>query len=275
MELIDIERALQKRYRLRLYAPFVKAIQTYQLIAPNDQIAVCISGGKDSLVLAKLFQRYQRHSDIPFQVKYLSMDPGFTPSNRQTLEDNCRYLNIPVQIKLSNVFQVAMKLNDEKPCYMCSRMRRGFLYQYAQEQGCNKIALAHHFDDVIETTLINIFYTGCFKTMMPKLKSQNFSGMELIRPLVLVEEKDIIRYIQYIGITPMNCGCQVASKTLSSKREEIKDLIKSLRKINKNIPTNIFKSAENVNTNCCIGWKDKEQYIHFLDHYDSCKSDEE
>lgn len=270
-----MERALQKRYRSRLYAPFIKALQTYQMLEANDRVAVCISGGKDSLVLAKLFQLLERHSDFPFTVKFLSMDPGFTPENRRRLEENTITLGIPLQIKSSDVFHVAEKLDREKPCYMCSRMRRGFLYQFAKEEGCNKIALAHHFDDVIETTLINILYAGCYKTMMPKLKSQNFPGMELIRPLVFVEEKDIIQYMKYIGIEAISCGCKIASKELPSKRQEIKELIASMRKIEKNIPMNIFKSAENVNTNCCIRWKDKEEYVHFLDRYEDQVDDED
>lgn len=275
MELIDIERAIQKRYRNRLYSPFVKALKTYNMLVENDVVGVCVSGGKDSLLLAKLFQLLQRHSDFPFQVKYLAMDPGFTSENRALLEKNCEVLGIPIQIKLSNVFTVAKQMDPDKPCYMCARMRRGFLYQFAKEVGCNKIALAHHFDDVIETTMLNLLYAGCYKTMMPKLKSQNHPGMELIRPLIFVEEKDIIRFINYIGITPMRCGCPVATNELPSKRREIKELIESLKKISKTIPTNIFKSSENVNTNCCIQWKDREQTIHFLDRYETSSEEDE
>ncbi len=267
MDLIEVERALIKKYRSKLYTPFIRALQEYAMIKEGDVIAVCISGGKDSLVLAKLLQILQRYSDYPFSLKFIAMDPGFTKENRASLEQNCQTLGIPVIIKDSDIFKVALKLNEEKPCYMCARMRRGFLYRIAKEEGCNKIALAHHFDDVVETVLLNIFYGGTYQTMMPKLKAKNYLGMELIRPLYFVKEKDIIQYIKYCKISPITCGCQIASIDLGSKRFEIKKIIKSLAQINKNIPMNIFRSAENVNLNACIKWKNKEEYRHFLSLY--------
>ncbi len=274
MDIKEIERAILKKYRSKLYAPFIRALQEYELIQENDKIAVCVSGGKDSLLLAKLFQELHRHSDIPFELYFIAMDPGFNEENRKALENNCRILNIPIQIKNSKVFQIAQKLDPQKPCYMCAKMRRGFLYEFARELGCNKIALAHHRNDVIETILLNVLYGGKYNTMMPKLKSTNFEGMELIRPLVLVEEKDIIHYMNYIEIVPMSCGCPVSANELTSKRKEIKKLIADIKKDFKDVEISIYRSAENVNNNCVLGWKWKDKKYSFLDCYNEIGDEE-
>jgi tRNA(Ile)-lysidine synthase TilS/MesJ len=275
MEVKEIERALIRKYRSKLYCPFIKAILEYELVKPNDVIAVCISGGKDSFVLAKLFQELQKHSNIPFSVKYIVMNPGFNQENLDTLISNSKKLDIPILIKNSNVFEVAQRMDKDRPCYLCARMRRGFLYKFAQEQGCNKIALGHHFNDVIETILLNILYNGTYKTMIPKLKAQNFPNMELIRPLVYVEEKNIINYMKYIDIQAMNCGCKVASNELPSKRKYVKKLISELRKDFKNVDMNIYRSAENINLNRSLGWIHKDLKHSFLEEYDDVKQYDE
>lgn len=265
MDLVDIERALIKRYRSKLYRPFVEALDEYNLIEPKDKIAVCISGGKDSLVMAKLFQEIKRHRKIDFEVLYLVMNPGFNEENLSSLKRNCEILNIPIKIKDSNIFEVAYNYGNDNPCYLCARMRRGFLYDYAKENGCNKIALGHHFDDVIETTLLNMFYCGEFKTMLPKLLSTNHVGMQLIRPMVKIHEKDIINYMEYCGIKSMNCGCKVASGIVDSKRKEMKELVRELKKRYSIIDKNIYKSAENVNLECVLGYKVNGEKHSFLD----------
>ncbi|MFA5542855.1 MAG: ATP-binding protein [Bacilli bacterium] len=267
MDIKEIERAIIKKYRPKLYRPFIKAIQEYDLIQENDCIAVCISGGKDSLLLAKLFQELHRHSDINFDLKFISMNPGYDQENLTSLKENCDMLEIPVIIKDSNVFSVAEKLGNGRPCYLCAKMRRGFLYEFAQEQGCNKIALAHHLNDVIETTMLNVIYAGNYGTMMPKLKSTNFQNMELIRPMVYIYERDIKTYMKYIGINAMSCGCSVTKRELSSKRKVIKNMIEEIRKEHPNVEMNIYRSAENVNLNCSIGWKKKDETYTFLDEY--------
>lgn len=268
MELLDIERALIKRYRAKLYRPFVKALNEYKLIEPKDKIAVCISGGKDSLVLAKLFQELERHGNLDISVKYIVMNPGFVDDNLEKLKANCKKLNIPIIIKDSNIFSVSEKLGKGKPCYLCARMRRGFLYQFAKEQDCNKIALAHHFNDVIETTLLNVLYAGNYKTMVPKLKSKNFTGMELIRPMVFIRENDIINYMNYCKIEAMKCGCKMAAGKISSKRKEVRQLIADVKKSFDNVDVNIYRSSENVNLNCVLGWKQGNKNYKFIDEYD-------
>ncbi len=267
MDIKEMERAIIKRYRPELYRPFIKAIQEYELIQENDTIAVCISGGKDSLVMAKLFQELHRHSDFKFNLKFLSMNPGFDEKNLEDLKKNCELMGIPVIIKESNVFEIAQRLGKDRPCYLCAKMRRGFLYDFAKEQGCNKIALAHHLNDVIETILLNVIHGGTFGTMMPKLKATNFEGMELIRPLVYIQEKDIITYMKYIDITPMRCGCSVTTNNLPSRRKAIKELIANIKKDYDNVEMNIYRSAENVNLNTCLGWKKGEDKFMFLDEY--------
>ncbi len=263
----EIEKSLTTTYRKDIFRPFVKAINEFNLVEPGDKIAVAISGGKDSLILAKLFQELKKHNKIPFELVFLSMDPGFNQINRESLESNCKYLNIPLELRESDIFEVIGKIAKENPCYMCARMRRGFLYNAAKELGCNKLALGHHFDDVIETTLLNMFYGGQFMTMVPKIEAQNFEDIELIRPLSLVKEKDIIRWIKKSGIQSMNCGCTVTAERTSSKRREIKELIESLRKINPDVDQSIYRAATNVNLNAILGYTKDNEKIHFNDIY--------
>ena len=263
----DIERSIVKTYRKTIWTKFIKAIKEYELIEDGDKIAVAISGGKDSLLLAKLFQELKKHGQRNFEVEYIAMDPGYHKDIRLLLEENCDYLNIPIKIYDSDVFQVANKIAGEYPCYMCARMRRGFLYSKAKELGCNKLALGHHFDDVIETTMLNVLCAGNFKTMMPKLKAKNFEEMELIRPLYLVEEEYIKRFIQNSGIMALNCACMVAAKKIGNKRYEIKDLIEGLGEDFNNVKISIFRAAQNVNLEGVLGWEKDGEKISFLDEY--------
>lgn len=263
----DIERSIIKTYRKHVWTKFIKAIKEYELIEDGDRIAVAISGGKDSLLMAKLFQELKKNGKQNFEVEYISMDPGYHPDIRKLLEENCSYLEIPVHIYEANIFQVADKIANDYPCYMCARMRRGALYGKAKELNCNKLALGHHFNDVIETTMLNVLCAGSFKTMMPKLKAQNFDNMELIRPLYLIEEKYIERFIQNSGIWPLNCACMVAAKRIGNKRYEIKALIENMKKDFDNVDSSIFRAAQNVNMDGVLGWeKDGEKYS-FLDEY--------
>ncbi|MBQ9024561.1 MAG: tRNA 2-thiocytidine biosynthesis protein TtcA [Bacilli bacterium] len=268
----EIERSIIKKFRKDIFSKFVKAVSDYKLIEENDKIMVCISGGKDSFLLAKCIQELQRHGKFPFDAKYVVMDPGYNQYNRDYIIDNAKTLNIPIEIFESNIFDVVEKI-DKSPCYLCARMRRGFLYNKAKELGCNKIALGHHFDDVIETTLLSMFYGSEIKTMMPKLHSDNFEGLELIRPLYLVKEQDIIAWKNFNELTFINCACRFTEGCSlindgTSKRLEMKELIKKLRKINKDVDHNIFKALDNVNLNCVLGYvKDKDKHS-FLDEYD-------
>lgn len=275
MNIQEIERSIIKKYRRELWSPFVKAIKEYELINEGDHIAVCVSGGKDSLLLAKLVQELHRHSDVKFDVSFISMNPGFSDYNLTELTKNCELMGIPIQVFNSNVFEVAEKLGKDYPCYLCARMRRGFLYNAAQQLGCNKIALGHHMDDVIETTLLNVFYASNYKTMLPKLKSTNFKGMELIRPMVYIKEEHIFRFIENAEIVPMNCGCTIACKITPSKRREIKNLITNLRTVFPDVDKSIFNSAKNVNLNCVLGWKHKDIKYNYLDFYKEIELDEE
>ena len=265
---IDIERSIIKTYRKHIWSKFIKAIKEYDLIQDGDKIAVAISGGKDSLLMAKLFQELYKNGNRNFEVEYIAMDPGYHESVRKLLEDNCSYLEIPVTIYDADIFQVADKIASDYPCYMCARMRRGALYGKAKELECNKLALGHHFNDVIETTMLNILCAGSFKTMMPKLKAQNFENMELIRPLYLIEEQYIQRFIQNSGIWPLNCACMVAAKKIGNKRYEIKSLIENLGENFKNVDMNIFRAAENVNMSGILGWEKDGEKISFLDEYE-------
>jgi tRNA 2-thiocytidine biosynthesis protein TtcA len=267
MALIDIEKSITKTYKKDLFVPFVKGINQFELIEPNDKIAVAISGGKDSLLLAKLFQELKRHNKIPFELVFIAMDPGFATINKEQLIENCNHLNIPIEIFDTNVFYVAEKIANEHPCYLCARMRRGHLYKAALDRGCNKLALGHHFDDVIETTLLNLFYGYEFKTMVPKIESTNFDNIELIRPLIYVKERDIIRFIKNAGIQAMNCGCTVVAKKTSSKRNEIKKLIEQLKQTNKDIEQSIFNAATNVNLEAIMGYQYKGEKKDFNDLY--------
>ncbi|NLD18545.1 MAG: tRNA 2-thiocytidine biosynthesis protein TtcA [Tissierellia bacterium] len=261
-----IERSIVKSYRKYLWVKFIKAIKEYQLIQPGDKVAVAISGGKDSLLLAKLFQELHKYSTFEFDVEYIAMDPGYNDDVRNHLESMLEHLEIPTTIYKSDVFEVAEFLDGVKPCYMCARMRRGALYAKAQELGCNKLALGHHYDDVIETILLNVLCSGNYKTMMPKLKAENFENMELIRPLYLIEEESIIRFSQNAGIQPLNCACRIAEKH-EGKRSEIKDLIKNLEGDFTNVRESIFRSAENVDLGAIIGYKKNGEKINFLDNY--------
>ena len=266
--LAEIERSLVKTYRKQVWSKFIKAIKDYKLVEEGDKIAIAISGGKDSLIMAKLFQELKKHGQINFELVFLAMDPGYHPQIRELLEDNCKYLDIPVHIYDSGIFQVVDKIAKDYPCYMCARMRRGSLYAKAQSMGCNKLALGHHYNDVIETTLLNILYSGNFKTMLPKLKSTNFEGLELIRPMYFIEEDYIKRFINYSGIWPLNCACMVAAKKIGNKRYEIKDLIENLKKNFDGVDKSIFKAAENVNMDSILGWEKDGVKHSYLDFYD-------
>ncbi|ACD52029.1 tRNA 2-thiocytidine(32) synthetase TtcA [Clostridium botulinum] len=264
----DIERSIVKTYRKHVWSKFVKAIKNYELIQEGDKIGVAISGGKDSLLMAKLFQELQKHGQMNFEVEFIAMDPGYHPHIRQLLLDNCEYLNIPITIYESGIFDVVDKMAKDYPCYLCARMRRGSLYNKAQELGCNKLALGHHYNDVIETTLLNILYGGNFKTMLPKLKSANFENLELIRPMYYIEEEYIKKFIKSTGIAPLNCACMVAAERTGNKRYEIKDLIAQLKQNFDGVDKSIFKSAENVSMDSILGWQKGEKKYSFLDVYD-------
>lgn len=263
----EIEKSIIKRYRKNIWSKFIKAIKDFNLVEEGDRIAIGISGGKDSLLLAKLFQELKRHGQKNFEIEFIAMDPGYHESNKELLISNCEYLNIPIHIFESGIFEVVDRIAKDYPCYMCARMRRGSLYSKAQELGCNKLALGHHFDDVIETTLLNVLYSGNFKTMLPKLKSTNFENLELIRPLYYIREVDIKRFAQTNGISPMNCGCVVAAEKTSSKRKEVKELIKELKKNFNNVDKSIFQAAQNVNMNAILGWKKDGKKFSYLDFY--------
>ncbi|MBE6774734.1 MAG: tRNA 2-thiocytidine biosynthesis protein TtcA [Ruminococcaceae bacterium] len=271
----EVERSIIKKYRKEIWKRFIAGINEYEMIKPGDRIAVCISGGKDSMLLAKCIQHLQKHSDFPFEAKYLVLDPGYSPENRQRIIDNAKTLDVPIEIFDANIFGYVVDVEDS-PCYLCARMRRGHLYKNAQLMGCNKIALGHHFDDVIETILLSMIYGAEIKTMMPKLHSTNFEGMELIRPLYMVREADINAWVRYNGLTFLQCACKFteasqssqSDKELLSKRKEMKELISSFRKINSNIEMNIFRSVHNVNLETVIGYHKGDVKYNFLDDYD-------
>ena len=254
----DIERSIIKKYRKTIWRSFIDSINEYNMICENDSIAVCISGGKDSFLLAKCMQEIKKHGKIAFDLKFICMDPGYSEEHLKKITENAQLLDIPLEIFKTDVFDVANLLNASHPCYICARMRRGYLYDYAQKLGCNKIALAHHFDDVLETILLSLFYSGSFKTMMPKVKSTNFKGMELIRPLYFVREDDIISWTQSNNLTFLNCGCKFVLEKKDSKRSEIKALLKELRKTNPFIEKNIFRSTERVNVQTILSYIDLE-----------------
>ena len=268
----EIERSIIKKYRKTIWNPFIGALKRYRMIEAGDRIAVCISGGKDSLLLAKCLQELQRHgSEVPFELEYIVMDPGYQPENRRRIEENVRLLELPAHFFESPIFSVVEKQNGTgTPCYLCARMRRGYLYKFAQQLGCNKIALGHHFDDVIETVLMSMFYGAEMRTMMPKLHSTNFDGMELIRPLYLVREKDIISWSRYNRLEFVRCACSVTDSTQdgsASKRAEIKSLLETLRKTNKQIDLNIFHSTENVNLETILGYHKGDDVTSFPEDY--------
>ncbi len=271
----EIERSIIKKYRKNIWRPFICGIQDYDMIKEGDRIAVCISGGKDSMLLAKLLQELKRHGKYPFELEFLAMDPGYNPANRQRMEDNAALLGIPIAVFSSDIFDVVVDIR-ENPCYLCARMRRGFLYARAKELGCNKIALGHHFDDVIETILMGMLYGGQMQTMMPKLHSTNFEGMELIRPMYLVHEEAILDWARYHDLHFLQCACRFTEAyevdehgANNSKRQEMKELIARFRKISPVIEKNIFRSVENVNLDTIISYHRKEEHHHFLDDYDN------
>ena len=268
----EIERSIIKKYRKLIWRRFVRGVEEYKLIQDNDKIAVCISGGKDSFLLAKCLQELKKHGKIKFDLEYIVMNPGYKDKNLDLIKKNARTLNIPIKIFESDIFAVVNKIAEKNPCYMCARMRRGYLYNKAKELGCNKIALGHHYDDVIETILLSMLYGAEIKTMMPKLHSTNFKGIDLIRPLYLVKEDDIISWAKFNELNFINCACSFTEKRLEdesiSKRLEMKKLIKNFRTINENIDQNIFKSVENVNIDAIIGYKTKNKKYSFLDSYD-------
>lgn len=269
----NVELSLRKKFKKSIWSKFTKAINTYELVKPGDKIAVCISGGKDSMLMAKCFQELKLHNKFEFEVKFLVMDPGYSEANRKVIEENAKSLNIPITIFESDIFESVFTV-EKSPCYLCARMRRGHLYHFAQELGCNKIALGHHYDDVIETILMGMLYGAQIQTMMPKLHSTNFEGMELIRPLYLVREDDIKAWRDYNGLHFIQCACKFTDTCTTcnnenrSKRVEIKELIQTLKQVNPYVEGNIFKSVENVNLDTVVAWKQHGEKHHFLDAYD-------
>ncbi|MGN0503093.1 MAG: ATP-binding protein [Ruminococcus sp.] len=266
-----VERSIIKTYRKRIWNPFLIALKNYKLVNAGDKIAVCISGGKDSMLMAKLLQELHKYSEVPFELVYLVMDPGYNAENRKKIEDNARLLHIPITVFETDIFTVADK-TEKSPCYLCARMRRGHLYKKAQDLGCNKIALGHHFNDVIETTLLGMFYGSQIQSMPPKLHSTNFEGMELIRPMYCIHEDAIIAWQKYNGLEFIQCACRFTENcengTGDSKRQEIKQLIKELKKTNPNIEKSIFNSIHSVCLDTMVGYKSNGIEYSFLDNYD-------
>lgn len=275
----QIEQSIVKRYHETLWSPFCKAIRRYNLIQPGDIIAVCISGGKDSMLMAKMMQMLHRHTEIPFQVEYLIMDPGYNEVNRRKVESNARFLEIPYTLFESDIFEVA-NAQDRNPCFLCARMRRGCLYKKARELGCNKIALGHHFDDVIGTTVMAMLYGGQLQAMPPRLKSQNFPGMELIRPLYMVHEEDIIAWKNTNELSFIQCACRFTENCTmcdngqgGSKRQEVKQLLKMLKKDNPNVEENVFSSIHSLQLDTMVGWKYQGQKHSFLEFFDEAENE--
>ena len=270
----DVEQSIRKKFRKKIWRMFAKAINTYDLVKEGDKIAVCISGGKDSMLMAKLFQELKLHNKFEFEVKFLVMDPGYSPENRKVIEENARKLNIPITIYESDIFESVYNV-EKSPCYLCARMRRGYLYKFAKDMGCNKIALGHHYDDVIETILMGMLYSGQVQTMMPKLHSTNYEGMELIRPLYLIREQDIKSWCRYNDLHFIQCACKFTytcttcnNEENRSKRVEIKELIKTLKQVNPYVEGNIFKSVENVSLEAIVAYKIDGVKHSFLETYD-------
>ena len=276
----EVEQSLRKKFKKKIWSKFTKAINTYELVKPGDKIAVCISGGKDSMLMAKCFQELKVHNKFDFEVKFLVMDPGYSPENRKVIEDNAKKLNIPITIFESDIFESVFNV-EKSPCYLCARMRRGHLYSKAKELGCNKIALGHHYDDVIETILMGMLYGAQMQTMMPKLHSTNFEGMELIRPLYLIREDDIKKWRDSNDLHFIQCACKFTDTCSTcggentSKRVEVKNLIRQLKETNPFVESNIFKSVENVNLSTVIAYKKDGVKHHFLDDYDRIEKKEE
>jgi tRNA(Ile)-lysidine synthase TilS/MesJ len=276
----EIEKSIRKKFHKQLFSKFAKAINEYELVKPNDKIAVCISGGKDSMLMAKLFQELKRHDKFPFELVFLVMDPGYSEMNRQVIEHNARLMNIPITVFESQIFDAVYTI-EKSPCYLCARMRRGYLYSKAKELGCNKIALGHHYDDVIETILMGMLYGAQMQTMMPKLHSTNFEGMELIRPMYLIREDDIKHWRDYNDLHFIQCACRFTDTCTTcrpdgssvSKRMEIKHLIAELKETNPHVEANIFRSAENVNLSTVICYKKDGIRHSFLENYDNPGAD--
>lgn len=267
------ERCISKTYRKTIWNPFVEAVKKYELIQTGDRIAVCISGGKDSMLLAVLMRMLQRFSDVPFTLEYIVMDPGYNEENRQKIIDNANILNIPINIFNSDIFNVVVKI-EQSPCYLCARMRRGYLYSKAKELGCNKIALGHHMSDVIETTVMGMFYGSQIQAMLPRLKSTNYEGMELIRPLYCIKEDAVIAWSKYNNLDFIRCACRFTESYKSnnnkeglSKRQEIKELIKQMKNVNPNIEINIFRSIHNANVDTMVGYKLDDELHSFLERF--------
>ena len=270
----DVEQSIRKKFRKKIWRMFAKAINTYDLVKEGDKIAVCISGGKDSMLMAKLFQELKLHNKFEFEVKFLVMDPGYSPENRKVIEENARKLNIPITIYESDIFESVYNV-EKSPCYLCARMRRGYLYKFAKDMDCNKIALGHHYDDVIETILMGMLYSGQVQTMMPKLHSTNYEGMELIRPLYLIREQDIKSWCRYNDLHFIQCACKFTDTCTTcnneenrSKRVEIKELIKTLKQVNPYVEGNIFKSVENVSLEAIVAYKIDGVKHSFFETYD-------
>ena len=267
MDYKEIERSIIKKYRKDIWSLFVKAVKEFELINDGDKIMVCISGGKDSFLLAKCIEELIKHGKFKFEAKYVVMNPGYKKEIIKQIKDNAKILGVDIEIFDSDIFEVANKLAPEAPCYMCARMRRGFLYAKAKELGCNKIALGHHFNDVIETSLLALLYSSEIKTMLPKLHSDNFPGLELIRPLYLIKEEDIISFAKYNDLNFINCACKFTDKH-DGKRYEVKMLIKDLKKTNKLVEENIFTALDNINLNCVLGYRKGDEKYSFLDDYE-------
>ncbi|MBQ2275451.1 MAG: tRNA 2-thiocytidine biosynthesis protein TtcA [Lachnospiraceae bacterium] len=272
----DIEKSIRKKFHKDIFSKFAKAVKEYELIQEGDKIAVCISGGKDSMLMAKLFQELQRHRKANFSLEFLVMDPGYSPVNREMIESNAKKLDIPITIFESDIFDTVYDI-EKSPCYLCARMRRGFLYSNAQKLGCNKIALGHHYDDVIETILMGMLYGAQVQTMMPKLHSTNFEGMELIRPMYLIREADIKHWRDYNHLEFLQCACRFTEvcatssdeNGMTSKRMEIKNLIAKMKETNPFVESNIFRSVENVSLNTVLAYKKDGIKHSFLDEYET------
>ena len=270
MEINSAEHSITKKFRHTIWRRFINAVDQYKLVQNGDKIAVCISGGKDSMLLAKCMQLLKKHWTVDFDLEFIVMDPGYQQKNRELIEKNAKILDIPIKIFESNIFDVVTKF-EQTPCYLCARMRRGYLYEFAKSLGCNKIALGHHFNDAIETVLLSMFYGAEYKTMMPKLKSTSHEGMELIRPLYMVREEDIVHWKQYKNLEFLQCACKftegIATGNISSKRYEIKNLIEEMKKINPSVDMNIFNSMHKVNLSTIIGYIQNGERKNFLDEY--------
>ena len=268
----SVEHSIITKYKKTLFHRFIGAVKDYELISQGDKIAVCISGGKDSMLLAKLMQELSKHGDYPFDMEFIVMNPGYTPQNLQKIIDNSEILGIPIKIFETDIFNSVFRI-EKNPCYLCARMRRGHLYKYAQSLGCNKIALGHHFDDVIETILMGMLYGAQIQTMMPRIKSTNFDGMELIRPMYYIREKDIISWRNYNKLEFLQCACRFTEQnanldsTGTSKRQEVKNLIKEMKKVNPQVDINIFRSVERVNLSTIIGYYNEDEEHNFLEKF--------